>query len=127
MVHSDVSEAVIAKMNASHPNMSWVVADATTMGTPGGAFGKGDFDFVFEKGTFDAIEGDKETLRKALVQSRAVLRPGGKLVSVTIRDTQRTEQFALAYGWSVDEAKQRCKMSRKLLQGGTHIHVCAFD
>ena len=25
MVHSDVSESVIAKMKASHPNMTWVV------------------------------------------------------------------------------------------------------
>ena len=121
--------------------MTWVVADARSMGEPGGAFEMHEkFDFVFEKGTFDAIEGDADTLRRALLQSRKVLKPGGKLISVTIRSDARRDQFADAYNRDPEgivdkstgaankfDVKSRCPMSRKLLQGGTHIHVCTFD
>jgi len=93
IVSTDYSSQVVANMrakySASHPNISWSVADCTSLQD----FQDGSFDIVVEKGVLDALvasegsvwspnEDTRDNVNKALRSVSRVLAPGGALVSI---------------------------------------------
>merc|ERR1712137_564736 len=81
LVSSDFSPYVIDTMRERHPDLEWVVSDATTLEE----FADSEFDFVFDKGALDAIRGSKSVERNTQVITayHRVLRAGGAVILVT--------------------------------------------
>eukprot|EP00419_Tripos_fusus_P017896 CAMPEP_0172735826 /NCGR_PEP_ID=MMETSP1074-20121228/113423_1 /TAXON_ID=2916 /ORGANISM="Ceratium fusus, Strain PA161109" /LENGTH=381 /DNA_ID=CAMNT_0013564897 /DNA_START=28 /DNA_END=1171 /DNA_ORIENTATION=+ len=82
MANIDISEPVIAYMRNKHSHlqdMTWTTMDASSLD-----FKNGSFDVAIEKGLFDALyAGTGERVQAVLAEARRVLRPGGRMVSIS--------------------------------------------
>jgi len=82
MANIDISEPVIAHMRSKHGHlkgMTWTTMDAGSLD-----FNNGSFDVAIEKGLFDALyAGTGERVQAVLAEARRVLRPGGRIVSIS--------------------------------------------
>ena len=87
MVHVDISPSVIKNSKEWYPELDWRVGDATQLSED---WREWEFDYVLEKGTFDAIEGDKVLLKSSLVEVKKVAK---RLVSITLREESRRQQY----------------------------------
>jgi len=92
MMSVDISEAVIQQMQTKHAEldgMEWRTMDATKMD-----FGDGAFDFIIEKGMFDALHaGSGEKVKSALSEVVRVLQPGAQFVSVSFQNNRLAKLF----------------------------------
>lgn len=84
IVNLDISEAVIEQMRRRYAHldrMTWVAMDAAAMTTADHSF-----DLVVDKGMFDALfTGTGAKVKPVLAEVRRVLRPGGRLVSMSFK------------------------------------------
>jgi len=93
IVSVDISEAVIEQMKERHgqsDTLDWRAMDAAAMDFPDAAF-----DVAVEKGMFDALyAGSGERVQTALNEVLRVLRPGGRLISVSFGADRISRLFA---------------------------------
>merc|ERR1740121_1726666 len=95
-------------MYADREGMEWRTMDATKLD-----FGDGTFDFVIEKGMFDALyAGSGEKVQSALSEVVRMLRPGARFVSVSFQKNRMTKLFG---GESASVASLDCQMAGDLL------------
>jgi len=82
MANIDISEPVIAQMRNKYGHlegMTWSTMDASSL-----EFSNGSFDVALEKGLFDALyAGTGERVQAVLAEARRVVRPGGRIVSIS--------------------------------------------
>lgn len=82
IMNIDISEQLLenlrSRLAASAPKMRWKYENASAL-----SFGDAEFDVTIDKGTLDAIEGNKPLLRAAASEAHRTLRPGGYFLSVT--------------------------------------------
>ncbi|EAX93407.1 Phosphoethanolamine N-methyltransferase-related protein [Trichomonas vaginalis G3] len=84
VISIDVSPNAIKEMSERYkdePRLEWKVMDCSKLDFPDNTF-----DFIFDKGTFDAIScgvnGD-EIIWASMQEIHRVLKPGGKLIQIT--------------------------------------------
>jgi len=92
IVNIDISKPVIAQMQERYgdlPGMTWRAMDATAL-----EFADGDFDVAIEKGLFDALfAGTGTQVQPVLNEVQRVLRPGGKLLSISFSEDRMARLF----------------------------------
>eukprot|EP00932_Pfiesteria_piscicida_P020600 SRR837773.74.p3 GENE.SRR837773.74~~SRR837773.74.p3 ORF type:complete len:171 (-),score=62.08 SRR837773.74:10-471(-) len=80
VVHVDGSGELIAALAQRDPALDFRAVDARALG-----FANATFDLVVEKGLLDALMlGSRADAVQALLELHRVLRPGGRLLSVTM-------------------------------------------
>mmetsp|Transcript_21774 Transcript_21774/g.68750 ORF Transcript_21774/g.68750 Transcript_21774/m.68750 type:complete len:316 (-) Transcript_21774:133-1080(-) len=93
IVNVDISEPVIRHMQERYgglEGMSWRAMSAAALD-----FGDGSFDVAIEKGLFDALfAGTGSQAQPVLAEARRVLRPRGRLLSVSFAEDRIRRLFA---------------------------------
>lgn len=83
----------------------------------------GQFDVVFEKGTFDALEPNRDLQLRVMREARKVLRTeGGLLISITVRHSILTSHMDV-YGQNCSEYVLR---KRRDPASFSFAHACRF-
>jgi len=97
-INIDYSEVVIKQQKDRFPHMEWVVMDALNM-----TFEDGEFDYVFDKSLIDTMmcyEDGVETTEKLFLEMHRVLKPGGRLLQVSLHKEDEVDVFAASPGCS---------------------------
>lgn len=93
IVNVDISEPVIEQMRQKYEHlegMTWRAMDASALD-----FDNGTFDVAMEKGLFDALyAGTGERVQAVLTETRRVLAPHGKIVSISFSADRIERLFA---------------------------------
>ncbi|GMH77504.1 hypothetical protein TL16_g07431 [Triparma laevis f. inornata] len=97
-INIDYSEVVIEQQQDRFPHMEWVVMDALNM-----AFEHGEFDYVFDKSLIDTMmcyEDGVGMTEKLFLEMHRVLKPGGRLIQVSLHKEDEVDPFAASPGCS---------------------------
>lgn len=88
IVNIDIADRALEIMKektaSSMPEMSWLRMNVSAL-----SFEDAEFDFIIDKGTFDAIELNVPLLESAISEAKRVLKPSGALISVTFNHREK--------------------------------------
>jgi len=117
----DVADAVIEQMKTRYGHlreMSWQTMDATAL-----TFANKSFDVVIEKGLFDALfAGTGTRVHGVLSEVRRVLRPTGRLLSVTFSHDRVERLFKESPDSSPMTSPMSCQIASELTYNKTKVN-----
>lgn len=125
IVNIDISEQLMDKLRdklgASMPRMRWLYMNASSLG-----FDAASFDVVVDKGTLDAIEGEKDLVLSAIREAHRTLRPGGVLLSITFNQAsiRIDNQLQLAIEWASCHTHGIEKTAHDGQKSSVYVHAC---
>lgn len=99
LVNIDLCEEVIDLQQQRHPQLVWKVMDARDL-----QFSDESFDVVVDKSTIDTLmcfNDGKKCVHQMLLESRRVLRPGGRYICISLHSEEEVLEFVTAQDWGI--------------------------
>lgn len=125
LTNIDISHTLIQslrnRLQKEMPRAQWLYMNASAM-----EFESSSFDVIVDKGTLDAIEGNRPLLDMAVLGSHKILRPGGLFLSVTFNsgELRVDDQLALA-AWQCESYPfEKAPSMSKETQRSLFMHAC---
>mmetsp|Transcript_17320 Transcript_17320/g.35694 ORF Transcript_17320/g.35694 Transcript_17320/m.35694 type:complete len:314 (-) Transcript_17320:1409-2350(-) len=91
-VHVDYSEVVIEQQRKRFPDIKWMVGDCLDLKE----FNDGHFDYVIDKSLIDTTmcyTDGNETTQKLFNEIHRLLKPGGRLIQISLHKEEEVEPF----------------------------------
>ena len=115
IINVDYSEIVIIQQKQRWPNLPWIVMDALDMD-----FADDEFDVIVDKSLVDTTmcyKSGKDATSLLYSEFHRVLKPGGRLITVSLHSEKEVTPFAKAPGCNF--AYTTCKLHNRKLKDET--------